>query len=251
MVQEMEPVRIPAVTPKGVDRFHVPLYTTTEAARYLGVPASTFVTWAHGYRRRPPGRPEVLQGPVVTALDHRRRSPSIPFIGLAEGLVLAAVRRRNVSLQRIRPALKVLADTIGVEHALASRALYLYGAELLYDYAQREGDTPEGESARQLTVIRNGQRVFDDLVWDFLERITYGPDNYAQIIRLPQYDKAQVVADPTRSFGRPIFSHGGARVDDALQLFWAGEDLRTVAEEYGMPEAELEDAVRVASRRAA
>ncbi len=236
---------------KGVDRFTVPLYTLSEAAQYVNVPASTFTTWAYGYRRRFPGRPEVIQPPVVTALDHHRRRPSIPFIGLAEGLVLAAVRRRNISLQRIRPALRVLSETIGVEHALASRALYLYGAELLYDYARSEGDTPAGESARQLIVIRNGQGVFDEIVGDFLERITYGPDNYAQVIRLPQYDKAHVVADPARSFGRPIFSHGGARVDDALQLFWAGEDLRTVAEEYGMPEAELEDAVRAASRRAA
>ena len=34
-----------------------PLYTVAEAARFLGVPASTFVTWAKGYDRRPVGRP--------------------------------------------------------------------------------------------------------------------------------------------------------------------------------------------------
>ena len=33
---------------KTTDRFGVPLYSVFEAARYLGVPTSTFTTWAHG-----------------------------------------------------------------------------------------------------------------------------------------------------------------------------------------------------------
>jgi len=239
---------------EGVNRFTVPLYTVSEAAHYLNVPRSTFSTWAHGYQRQPQGRREVIQKSVVTALDHDgrgTRAPSVPFIGLAEGLVLAAFRRRGVPLQKIRPALRVLAEGIGLEHALASRSLYTDGAEVLYDYAGRQGNTPEARSARQLIVVRNGQGVFNEIIEDYLHRITYGADNYAQVIRLPQYEKAEVVADPARSFGRPIFSRGGARVEDALQLFWAGEDLHTVAAEFGVPEPELEDALRATSRRAA
>lgn len=51
------------------DRFQMPLYTVSEAARYLGVPASTFSTWARGYTRRPAGRPEVVGAPVATTLQ--------------------------------------------------------------------------------------------------------------------------------------------------------------------------------------
>jgi len=239
---------------EGVDRFTVPLYTLSEVARYLKVSPSTFSTWAHGYQRQPQGRPEVTQGPMITALDRgerNTRAPSVPFIGLAEGLVLAAFRQHGVPLQKIRPALRILSKEIGLAHALASKSLYTDGAEVLYDYAERQGDTPEAQSARQFIVVRNGQGVFNEMIADYLHRITYGADNYAQIIRLPQYDKADVVADPTRSFGRPIFSRGGARVEDALELFWAGEDLETVAAEFGVPERELEDAVRATSRRAA
>ena len=50
----------------GLDRFATPLYTVTEAARYLDVPASTFATWTHGYRRRPAGRREAVGRPVLT-----------------------------------------------------------------------------------------------------------------------------------------------------------------------------------------
>ncbi len=250
----MAEANVMAMDAKGVDRFTVPLYTLSEAARYLNVPISTFATWAHGYQRQPPGRPGVVQEPVVTAIDRIGRNthiPSIPFIGLAEGLVLAAFRQRGVPLQKIRPALRILSKEIGLEHALASKSLYTDGAEVLYDYAESQGDTPEAQSARQLIVVRNGQGVFNEIIADYLHRITYGADNYAQIIRLPQYKKADIVADPTRSFGRPIFSRGGARVEDALQLFWAGEDLHTVAAEFGIPEPELEDAVRATSLRAA
>jgi len=69
----------------------------------------------------------------------------VPFIGLAEGYVLAALRKAGVSLQRIRPALNHLQRELGLEHALASRRLYTDGAEVLYDYAERQADPAEAE----------------------------------------------------------------------------------------------------------
>jgi uncharacterized protein (DUF433 family) len=59
------------------------------------------------------------------------------------------------------------------------------------------------------------------------------------------------MVDAARGFGQPIFARSGARVQDALDLFKAGESLRTVAEEYDVPEHELEEALRVAVDRAA
>lgn len=237
-------------TTRAADRFRVPLYSVSEAARYLGVPASTFSTWAHGYVRRPTGRAVVVGSPVVSTI--RSSAPAgtatVPFVGLAEGLVLAAIRRAGVPLQRIRPALTRLQNEIGLQHALASRALYTDGAEVLYDFAEQEGDTREARSARQLVVVRKGQHVFSDVVDDYLHRVEFADDGYALTIRLPEYQEASVVADPRRGFGHPVFTHGGARLEDVLGLFQAGEPLEVVAEEYGVPLAELEDALRVAIR---
>jgi uncharacterized protein (DUF433 family) len=231
-----------------VDRFELPLYTVAEAARYLGVPTSTFASWAHGYVRRGDGRRPVSGRPVVTALATRPRGEaSVPFIGLAEGLVLAAIRRAGVPLQRIRPALLRLSQEFGLEHVLASRYLYTDGAEVLYDYAQREGDTPEARSARRLVVVRNGQCMFNDVVEEYLHRIEFGTDDYAQVITLPRYRGGAVVVDPRRGFGQPTFVRGGARVEDVISAFRAGEPLEVLAQEYGVPRSELEDAVRVAT----
>lgn len=233
-------------------RFDVPLYTVAEAARIVDVPPSTLATWAKGYVRHPPGRAEVAGAPVVTFVPpDRPGEPSIPFVGLAETLVLAAVRRSGVPMQRVRPALLALQDVLGIEHALASRKLYTDGAELLFDYGESRRDTPEGRSVLNLVVVRNGQLVFTEVIEAYLRRIEYTKDGYPRLIHVPAYEHALVVVDPTRAFGAPVFERGGTRVEDVLGRFWAGESLEELSDEFGVPAEQLEDVVRVASRRAA
>lgn len=227
-------------------RFDAPLYSVTEAARFLGVPATTFTAWAKGYVRRSAERRPVTGAPVLSTVS-APGGVSVPFIGLAEGMVLAAIRQTGVPMQRIRPALLALQEEIGLAHALASRRLFSDGAEVLYDLA---GPTAT-DRGHELVVIRSGQRVFSDVVADYLQRIEYGPDGYARRLHLPGYAHRQVVVDPERSFGQPVFVHGAARVDDVLDRFQAGESLPDLAADFGLPIADLEDAVRVASRRAA
>ncbi len=228
------------------------MYTVTEAARIVDVPASTLAAWAKGYIKRFPERPAVTGQPVIAYRPaDSPRMPTVPFVGLVEALVLAAVRRSGVSMQRIRPALAQLQQELGIEHALASRKLYTDGAELLFDFGERQPDTSEGRSALQLVVVRNGQRVFTEVIQEYLQRITYAEDGYPQLIRVPAYPNASVVADPTRAFGSPIFERGGARVTDVLERFWAGESIEEIAPEFGVPVDELEDVLRATSRRAA
>ncbi|MGH7758070.1 MAG: DUF433 domain-containing protein [Candidatus Dormibacteria bacterium] len=233
-------------------RFDAPLYGLAEAAGYLDVALSTFTNWSKGYRRQRPDGTEISAEPVVTLLaGQEHRQPSVPFVGLVEGLAVAALRRSGLPLQRVRAALGALDKEIGVSHALASRRLYTDGAELLYDFAEGSDDAAVTSAARNLVVVRNGQRVFVDVVADYLRLIDYAGDGFAAVVHLPRYAYAEVVVDPTRSFGKPIFQRGGARVADVLERFWVGESLNELTEEFGVPETELEDAVRVASRRAA
>ena len=236
----------------SVDRFSTLLYDVGEAAGYLAVPRSTLATWAYGYERRRPGTSAFRAGPVITAVrPERPDEPAVPFIGLAEAYALTAFRKAGVPMQRIRPAIDVLARELGLQHALASRRLYTDGAEVLYDYVRHAGHTPEGESARELVVVRNNQRVFNEVVDLYLRRIDFAPDGYAQLIRLPQYVAAEVTVDPDHAFGRPRFTRGGASVDDVIDLFRAGEPVNAVADEFGLSRGEVEDAIRVVTRAAA
>ena len=86
---------------------------------------------------------------------------------------------------------------------------------------------------------------------DYLERITYGDDGWATGVRLPTYERAEVVVDPRRAFGLPLVLHGGARVEDLVDRFVAGDRVGDIADDFGVPEEEVEDVIRVATRAAA
>lgn len=232
-------------------RFTTPLYTLAEAARIVDVPASTLSAWVRPPRPAPRRDSAVYDALVSCSVASERREPSITFVGLAEALVLSAIRRSGVPMQRIRPAIVQLEREIGVAHALASRQLYTDGAELMFDFAQQHRDTPAGIGVMDLVVLRNSQRVFADVITGYLRRIEYGADNYPVLIRPPAYVDAEVIVDPRRAFGAPIFERGGARVEDVLQRFWTGESIGELTQEFGVPADQLEDVLRVASRRAA
>jgi len=211
------------------------VFTLREAAGYLGLPNSTLHSWA---------RPSGAANQVITCFPAHGREATVPFIGFAEAYVLSAFRRAGVPMQRIRPAVEVLSSGIGVEHALASKRLYTDGAEVLYDYATSEHD----QELRGLTVVRTGQRQFAEIVRDYLKRITYGGDGWASRLRLPAYQRAEVIVDPRQAFGMPLVVHGGARVEDLVDRFVAGDTLAEIADDFDVPEVEVEDVVRVATR---
>ncbi|WP_322762346.1 DUF433 domain-containing protein [Frankia sp. Cr2] len=232
-------------------RLTVPLYNLAEAARYLALRPTTFGTWAGGYTRTAPDGRRVRKTPVVTALPAPfHGGPTVPFIGLAEGLVLAAFRQAHVPLQQIRPALDFLRDKVGLDHALASRRLYLAGAELLWDYAQHDDADPRAaRGVRELIAIRSGQRVFAEVVERYLRLITYADDDLVEHIQLPGYDTAIVAADPRMNFGQPYFVRSGAPLENVLSRHRAGEPLEDLADDYGISIDEIADAVDVAARR--
>jgi hypothetical protein len=231
----------------AVDKFDAPLYTQTEASRYLGLSESTFRNWARGYHVTIQGR-EVTGAPVLSTIARERpRDPNIAFIGLAEGYALAAIRKTGVPLQRIRPALERLNQEMGLKHALASQKLFTDGVEVLFDYAEKTGGAA-GEAVRELVVVRHDQRVFTEVVADYLQRIEFSADGFASAVPLPGFHTAQLVADVRRSFGQPVFRHGGVRLEDAISLFKAERDINVVSEEYGIPRQELEDVLAVLIR---
>jgi uncharacterized protein (DUF433 family) len=220
----------------------VPLYTVAEAARFLGVPATTFSNWARGYKATFQGRRPVVGEPIVTAVAAERHYPSVPFVGLAEGMVVAAFRGAGVSMQHLRAAVSILEGEIGFDHALASRRLFTDGAQVLFDYAERADDA----ELAGLTEVVSRQKVFAEVVKGYLTRIEYGKDDWAERIVSPATRGRTVVVDPRRSFGQPIFVHGAVRVEDVIDRWRAGEPLADVAEDFGVPAEDVEDYLRVA-----
>ena len=187
-------------------RFTRRLYTVSGAARLVGMSPSTLRTWSHGYEKTFTDRPRVKQVPVITAIENGSSDRrAIPFIGLVEATVVQAFRRTGLPMQRIRKALEVLASQGELEHALASRQLFSDGASVLYDYARRNQD----KQLRLLTVVQTGQRVFHEVIGDYLERITFG-DEWATELILPVTERRLLRVLPGVAGGDALFMEGGA-----------------------------------------
>lgn len=155
-------------------------------------------------------------------------------------------------MQHIRRAFPVLEQEVGLHHALASRRLYSDGAAILYDFATSgplEDDAAEELSG--LTRVLDGQRVFSDVVREYLGCIRYGRDGLAVELSLPYGDRQLLRIRPEQAGGQPVFVNGRARLDDVLARWRAGDRIRVIAEDFEVPAEDVEDAVRMALGAAA
>ena len=203
---------------------------------------STLRTWSHGYKKTFTDRPPVKQGPVITAIENGSSDRrSIPFIGLVEATVVQAFRRTGLPLQRIRKALEVLASQGVLEHALASQQMYSDGANVLYNYADQHKD----QQLRLLTlaVVQTGQRVFHEVIDEYLKRITFG-DEWATELILPVTERHLLRVVPGVAAGDALFMDGGAPLSAVRSRAAAGEPLKSIAADYGTPAKDLKRSPR-------
>lgn len=228
------PANICAMAPASLPREYLtPMYSQSDVAQIVSASTSTVHRWVSGYRvgsRR--------HRPLVTSV-RRGKGYTVPFIGLAEVYVLNAFRKAGLPMQRIRPAVEVLSREIGLEHALANNQLVTDGAEILYD--RQDPDD------QRLIVVRNGNAVFNEIVSDYLRHIDFGPLGYAQSLRLPQYLGLTVQVDPRLNGGRPTLASRGIAVEDVLGRLRAGEDLESVADDYGVSHEDVLNLNRLAA----
>jgi uncharacterized protein (DUF433 family) len=218
-----------AEAPKD-ERFTVGLYTVADAARYLRLPRRTLGYWTAPRGKKPA---------VVTILpDGKRNDPVVPFEGLAEAFVASTFRRvHGLTLPYIRKSLTHIKEKLGLEYALASQHLYTDGAKILFDYSKGEEET------ELLVEVVSDNIVFTDVVRDYLKRISYGPDGWADRIVLPTRTEVAEV-NPQRAFGQPLTIRGGARVIDLLDRFEGGEDPEQIVEDFEVPEPDFWEIIR-------
>jgi len=207
--------------------YTTPLYSQTEAARIIQAPPTSFTRWAHGqrFKQRQEGR-WGESAPLLTGV-RPGRGLTVPFNALAEGYVIEAFRRAGLPMARIRPAIDVLRDEIGIDNALLSQRLMTDGAEILI--RNGEGD---------LVVVRNHQGVFKEVVSEFLKSMQY-ENGYVSLIHLPTFEVVDVVVDPNRNSGHPTIERIGVRVEDVLSRVRAGEAIAEVGEDFGLDAREL------------
>ena len=141
-------------------------------------------------------------------------------------------------MQRIRAALDVLASQGELKHALASHQLYSDGANVLFDYAQEHHD----RQLRLLTVVHTGQRVFHEVIDEYLKRIHFG-DDWATELILPVTERRLLRVASGVAGGDALFLDGSAPLSAVRSRAYAGEPIESIAEDYGTPTEDIREAL--------
>lgn len=208
----------------------VPLYTIAEAASIVGLPPNTLRNWTHGYAYSTTWKGQQESGPLVTS-HGQGHGLSIPFNGLAEAFVITRLREAGVPMRRIRPAVEKLRDEFGIEYALLSDRLKTNGATVLFEYVvDVDHDHP---AATSLAEVTTKQMAFEGKMAESLRVVSYR-GHYARSFRLPQFE-VPVVVDPEVNAGRPTLAEYWVRLEDVRSRVAAGEQVDSVADDYGIP----------------
>lgn len=223
-----------------------PAYTASEAAQILGLPAATLKAWSFGQAYRSNSGVTRRFQPVIVPADKKKRLLS--FTNLCELHVLSAIRRNhNISLPKVRDSVEYLRTKLGSDRPLIDRSFRTNGIDLFVEHA-----------SQLLNVSKQGQEAMRggfELALARIERDHSGmPIRLFPFSRSLSSEKQQpktVVIDPRLAFGRPVISKVAVPTAIIVDRFRAGDSLAEMAGDYGVAEADIEEALRFEQRLAA
>ena len=218
----------------------MPCYSIPEVAHYLRIPETTLRSWVRG-RKYPTSKGDRFFQPVIELPDDSQNLLS--FINLAEIHVLDAIRRdHRISLHKVRIAIDFIKEELKSDHPLAYHKLETDGLDLFVE-----------EYGQLINVSRAGQLVLRNLLQAHLRRIDRDSAGYA--LRLYPFTRKRlgqqlieepkaIVIDPRISFGRPVLAGTGIPTAIIAERYKAGEAIGALADDYGRPTLEIEEAIR-------
>lgn len=231
---------------KKVTVFDTPAYHVSEAARILNLPVATVTSWCFGQSYRTSAGERKFFKPVVRPADLRGRLLS--FANLCELHVLAVIRRRHkISLPKVRSSVEYLRKKLNAQRPLINQQFHTNGVDLFVEHA-----------LQLLNVSRDGQEAMRGDFEQALARIER--DNQGAPVRLFPYSRTttsggiqpkSIVIDPRLSFGRPVLVKAAIPTEIIVDRFRAGDTLKEMAQDYGVDEKEIEEALRFEQRLAA
>jgi uncharacterized protein (DUF433 family) len=207
-------------------RFDVALYGITEVARHLDLAPSTIRYW-------------VYDKDAVLHIPARHRGEAVlPFVAIAQIEFIRSLRHAQLSLRAITDGVVVLREQLGRNWLQRDRLAH-DGEDVLVRLA---------DSDAEWTRARDAQAGIPGVIAIGLRAIEFDRAGEPERVLLRDYEGADVVIDPRFAFGQPVVASRGVRVEDIAQLFFAGEPIAVVAEEFGVDPGVVEAIVRVYGR---
>jgi uncharacterized protein (DUF433 family) len=213
----------------------IPNYTIEESARYLHVEYAKVAYWVLGDDRVPPLSTIFTRRPIL-----------LSFKNLVECFVLESLRKiHGVSLQEIRKSTQKLRIARPSKYPLADYDLHTENGRFIY----------LDEYGQQLTCLtKSGQMVFRDIVMPFLKRVERNergiakrlfPFTRREHLKSPTDAPRVVMIDPQVAFGMPVLVNSRISTAFLLSRKRGGASVQQLAADYGRPETEIEEALRL------
>lgn len=200
------------------------LMTAQEAARQLGIPATTLIRWLEGERRGGRWyRPVLREEPTGEA--------DMSWGEVVEARYLRAYRAKNVPMQRLRPFIADMRQEFGVPYPLAHFKPFASGRRLMLE-VQEHRHLPE--ALRAVYEVSTGQLILDPRAAGFLDRVDFADTGEQEALRIrPAGKESPVVIDPMISSGASTVR--GTRTEILAEQASAGIPVDEIAEDFLMP----------------
>jgi uncharacterized protein (DUF433 family) len=219
----------------GLDPRELPIYGLTEAARYLGLSPTTLRSWVAG-RPYPRSGGKGFFEPLINRPDPS--DPRLSFTNLVEAHVLRALRvKHEVPMSEIRNALEYAQEKFRIQRLLIREELRAAAGNVFLDHF-----------GKLVNLGKSGQLAMKHILEAYLKRLDRDPEGLPT--RLYPVTPEQtldgpktIVIDPRVSFGKPILVESGVSTAAIADRIDAGESVQDVAEDYGITQAEVEEAI--------
>jgi len=217
-------------TNPDLDRREIPAYGLIEVADYLRVPRKTVEYWVAG------GESPLVYAPSTSP-------PRFTFMNLLECHILSAMRWKGVKVQKVRRGLEYIGRKWPSRHPLLDQLFQTDGVDLFISKLPDE----------IINVSRQGQLGFKGILETFLERIELDMSGIAAkffpfVEEKKPGEPKMIEINPSVAFGRPVIAGTGITADVIAGRFSARESVAALAEEYGRPPGEIEEAIRWARK---
>ena len=220
----------------------LPRYTLADAARYVGLSPMTLRSWVRG-RNYPRSGETARFEPLVKV-----SSDLLSFSHLIEIHLLRALRRdEDVSMSRLREALRSAAEEFQIDRLLLSPELRTAAGEV---FLERYGKLINLGRAKQLAMRHYFAAYLKRVAWDTQGPAQFFPPLVSALAMPPQETPRWIVIDPRVSFGKPVLASRGIRVPAIVSRIDAGETEDAIAQDYGLTREEVDAAIDFCERAA-